>query len=323
MTPHLLSLPTTCLVILAAGLGSGCQSQNRPVTASTVEVRSELTIRDGNSDAILTWEEFLDRTTDVDVIVLGEEHDDATGHAVQLAVVEDVMDRRGGGTLALEMLERDEQILVDDHADGIIDAEALAKATRSTDWAGTGSWVAWYQPIIDAALKRDGHVVAANAPRRYVRLARRDGWEAVESLPANRAEFATIPPEPIDGVYRERFFEVMQPESHGDEEGVEETAGTEPDLSYIEPFYRAQQVWDATMAESVAESLRVGGPPVILLVGRFHSDHHGGTVRELERRLPDHSILVVSLETERGDPLVAGQDIPQADVIVFTRSNKP
>lgn len=322
MTRRFPSLRTPCLVLLAAGLTSGCQSQTRPVVASTVDVRSELTIQDGNSNATLTWEAFLDRTTDADVIVLGEEHDDATGHAVQLAVVEDVMDRRGGGTLALEMLERDEQILVDDHADGIIDAEALAKATRSTDWAGTESWAVWYQPIIDAALERDGHIVAANAPRRYVRLARRDGWEAVESLPANRAEFATIPPEPIDGVYQERFFEIMQPESHGDGE-TEETEDTEIDLSYIEPFYRAQQVWDATMAESVAESIRVNGPPVILLVGRFHSDHHGGTVRELERRLPDHSILVVSLETERGDPLVAGQDTPQADVIVFTRSDKP
>ena len=41
---------------------------------------------------------------------------------------------------------------VDDYLDGVIDAETFAKLTFSTDWAGEGTWAAWYQPIVDAAL---------------------------------------------------------------------------------------------------------------------------------------------------------------------------
>ncbi|MCH2134685.1 MAG: ChaN family lipoprotein [Phycisphaerales bacterium] len=306
---HLAALAMGAATVLA-----GCQAAPAPATPSTVSVRTQLRITSPGETGDLEWEDLVNRSLAADVIVLGEEHDDATGHAVQLAVVEDVLKRRAGGTVALEMLERDEQILIDDYVDGIIDAEAFAKATSSTNWAGTGSWTAWYQPIIDATIARDGRIVAANAPRRYVRLARRDGWEALAALPKNRATLATVPPESIDGVYRERFFEIMSPDDH---------EGVETDTTIIESFFDAQQVWDATMAESVAEAIRAHGPPVILLVGRFHSDHHGGTIRELERRLPDHSILAVSLETGRGEPLEAGQDVPQADIIVFTRPVTP
>ena len=317
MSPHFPSLLIACLMLLATTLAPGCQASKQAVTASDVDVRSELTITRGDPGVPVSWDDFIQHASSMDIIILGEEHDDAVGHAVQLAVVEDVMGRRNGGTLALEMLERDEQILIDDHVDGIIDTETFAKATSSTAWAGEGSWVAWYQPVIDAALENDGQIIAANAPRRYVRLARRENWEALESLPPDRSGLVAVPPGTIDGVYKERFFEIMQPSDDDQSEDVE------VDLSYIEPFYRAQQIWDATMADSVANAAQTDAVPVILLVGRFHSDYNGGTVQEIRRLVPDKSILVVSLETERDEKLEAGKDIQQADIIVFTRSDNP
>ena len=299
--------------LLLTGVVLGCQAGKKPVQASQVDVRTELRIVTGDSGQPLTWSTLIDEMTAADVIVLGEEHDDATGHAVQLAVVEDLLDRRQGGVVALEMLERDEQILIDDHADGIIDATSFAKETRSTDWAGKGSWMVWYQPIVEAALKRDAKVIAANAPRRYARMARVQGWDAVRNLPEVRSRLVELPVAPIEGTYRERFYEIMRPSDH---DGDDET-----DLSYIDTFYQAQQVWDATMADSVAKAVHEHGAPVILLIGRFHSDHDGGTVQELRRLLPDHVIRTISLETSRSEPLEAGRNVKQADVIVHTRSD--
>tara|TARA_Y100000589_G_scaffold266352_1_gene257560 strand:- start:6830 stop:7783 length:954 start_codon:yes stop_codon:yes gene_type:complete len=305
------------LMIPMALLFTGCQTGKAPATPSTVDVRNELRIELADGDS-LDWEDFIERIAETDVILLGEEHDDANGHAVQLAVVEDVLDRRNGGTLAMEMLERDEQILIDDHVDGVIDAKAFAKETGSASWAGEGSWFAWYQPIIDAALARNGKVVAANAPRRYVRLARIEGWERIQNLPDDRRQLFTVPKTPIEGMYRERFFEIMNPANHGtDEEDAE--PGIDPEI--IESFYKAQQVWDATMAQSVAQSVQQGDTPVILLVGRFHVDHEGGTVTEIRNLIPNHNIVTVTLESGRGEPLETGKGSPPSDIIVHTGGN--
>ena len=310
-TPRPFRLPSLMIVLLACS-AAGCQSPKSTARTSEIDVRTDLQVTDGRSGIDLTWNEFMTTAIGSDVIVLGEEHDDATGHAVQLAVVEDVLDHHGHGVVALEMLERDEQILIEDYRDGIINADAFAKATSSTSWSGAGSWDAWYQPIIDAAIEREGMVIAANAPRRYVRLARTSGREAIENLPDARRELVVLPATPIEGTYRDRFFEIMQPADQSDLMDV--------DLSHLEPFFLAQQVWDATMADSVAQAIESHGGPVILLVGRFHSDHDGGTITELQRLLPEEKILSVSLETNRGPKLRSGQDVPQADIIVMTRS---
>ncbi len=294
------------------GLISGCHVGKKPVVASLADVRSELMIVTGDSNTPLDWAGLIEEVGHADVIVLGEEHDDANGHAVQLAIVEDVLDERQGGVVAFEMLERDEQILVDDHVDGILDDAAFAKETGSTSWAGEGSWEAWYQPVLKAALQRHAKLIAANAPRRYVRLARLKGWDALEELPDTRADFVAVPPATIEGTYRDRFYEIMSPSEHGGDD--------DRDLSYIDSFYQAQLVWDATMADSVAQAVQDFGSPVILLIGRFHSDFEGGTVQEIRRHLPNHVVKTVSLETLRSEPLDAGRDVKQADVIVYTRS---
>ena len=76
------------------------------------------------------------------------------------------------------MLERDEQMLVTDYVEDVIDLRTFMDLTHSASWSGAGSWRGWYHPMIDRAKDdRDAgaRVVAANAPRRYVRLARTDG----------------------------------------------------------------------------------------------------------------------------------------------------
>jgi hypothetical protein len=60
----------------------------------------------------------------------------------------------------------------------------------------------------------------------------------------------------------------------------------------------------------------------VLLIGRFHSDFTGGTVYELQRRLPDQTIFTISLETGRGEPLDAEQGQRRADVVVYTRTDQ-
>ncbi len=195
-----------------------------------------------------------------------------------------------------------------------IDAPTFEKLTNSTNWGTVGGWEAWYQHIVDAAKNRGGSVIGANAPRRYVRLARIDGYERIDELTDERRVFVDYPEKLSGGRYRQRFWELAE-KMHGDEDGENEP--TEINVTKIDPddpllpVFRSQQVWDATMAQSIVLAKPSNDRKVILLVGQFHVEYDGGIVQELRRRIPEVKILVISIQREipeekwRGDPPIA------------------
>jgi len=349
--------PTLAVLLAAAiSLATGCATSPTADDAidfgplpSLDEVRA-LSVFSGATGAPMTWTEMIDAAEAADVIIIGEQHDDAVGHVVQAAVVTDLAARGDDVALALEMLERDEQSLVDDYLDGIIDAKEFAKQTFSKRWGG-GPWEHTYQPVVDAAHDGGGAVIAANAPRRYVRLARTDGYERLEALPESRRRYFDLPGGPPGERYRERFIEVMTPAvaQHGSpdpvapledapdspedapEESADDTlrpADEAPDETAPEDeeplmdetmaaMFRSQRVWDATMAASIARGLENGARKVVHLVGQFHSDFEGGTVHELRQLVPEVRVLVISMQRADGHTL-RDDDRDRADVIIYT-----
>jgi uncharacterized iron-regulated protein len=338
----------------------------------------QLPMFDGYTAQSINWDDLMRRVSAADVIILGEQHDDAMGHALQLAVVQDTAERwPSQGVLTLEMLERDEQFIVDDYLEGLIDAKTFAELTDSTKWAGEGSWTNWYQPIIDAAALHGWGVIAANAPRRYVRISRTDGYERLKGLPAERQNFVSIPVTwPMD--YRQRFVDIMN--SAGDDEEEDEDEGedkgdeadtaltpatapaqsalpaaqTSPDLPApqsppspaaesaieapasrpasphgpirpedIDSSFRSQLLWDGTMGDSIARALRTPRTrKVVHLVGQFHSDFSGGTVKEVRARRPIARVLTVSMQRADGAHL-RERDEGRADVVIYTGRRPP
>jgi uncharacterized iron-regulated protein len=295
--------------------------------APVIEAVRDLPMFDGRTGAALGWSDLLGAIDRSDIIILGEQHDDALGHAVQRAVVTDVCARPQRAALSLEMLERDEQLTVDDFADGIITAEQLARLTQSEDWGGKGKWREFYQPTIDAALAGDARVVAANAPRRYVRLARMEGYDRLASLPPARRALFDLPREIPDGAYRDRFFGLMMPspdESADDRQDAEadDAHGHSVTLEDVEATFRSQLVWDATMAESIARTHRSDVSKVVHLVGQFHSDFEGGLVQEIRHRARRATVLAISLQRAWPGAL-REEDRNRADIVIYTGEREP
>jgi uncharacterized iron-regulated protein len=309
-----------CVLMLTA---AGCSAPTKgPTSIASVglNVRNDLIIIVPTNEKYITWEAMFKKIDDADVVLLGELHDHAVGHAVQFEIVEDVMKKYPGSVLALEMLERDEQLLVDDYMDDLIDADSLALKTQSNSWAGGGSWAAWYQPIIDVVKDGGGEVVAANAPRRYVRLARLGGYERIDALPVDRRVFIDYPENLSSGKYRQRFWELA---SHGDESeeivGVDVTT-IDPDDPML-PTFKSMQAWDATMAQSIVNANPSNRHKVVLLVGQFHVEYDGGIVQEIRNRMPDAKVLVISIQREIPDENWRGDDSienapPIADIMI-------
>jgi uncharacterized iron-regulated protein len=300
---------TLHLIILTAALApllmEGCAA---PSKGPPPAPRDDLEIIEVASGDQLTWSGLLEATADADVVILGEQHDDAVAHATQLAFLEDVLERWPDSALAMEMIERDEQLLVDDYLDGLITTAEFAKLAQSSSWT---NWDIWYQPIVDAARDAQSRVIAANAPRRYVKIGRRDGYAAIDALPPERRTLVDHPEQMSGGAYRERFFSLAG--GHGE---------VEADDEMVTSFYRSQQIWDATMAASIVRANPRRDAKVVLLVGQFHADFDGGIVQELRRRDPSLNVKVVSLQRSWPDEEDDLYDVPRADVVVVTEPDE-
>lgn len=273
-----------------------------------------------------------------DVVVLGETHDDATAHALQLAILEDLLDRHTGTALSMEMLDRRKQSAVDDYLAGIIDRAQFLEDIASTKFrriaqdyldgdlsrkdfkkkimaVGWPDWENNYQPMIDLAKSKNAPVIAANTPwGRYASLANKNGMERLDELTPAQHSLVTVPPMLPTGKYYDLFVEAMGGGTH---ESTDKADSHAPSTEMIEGMYRAQCVMDATMADSIARHLDSHAGRVVHLVGRFHSDFHGGLIQQLKHLRPDARIATVSMSPTASNKFTK-EDRGRADFIICT-----
>ena len=282
-----------CLIV---AMVAGCKSAPAP---------ESLPMYDGQAGHRLAWNDLVARSLEVDVVVIGEEHDDANAHALQAALVADLLAIDDRSAVSLEMLERNEQADVDAWLADEIDTGTLVDRTGSESWRG---WDDYYQPVLDAAKSAGVPVIAANAPRSYVRRARLEGYDVLRALPDDELLLFDLPETLDQGPYWERFRDLML-----------EYRGDEVDIEDIRRTFSSQMVWDATMGASIVSGLdRPEVDRVIHLLGRFHGDFEGGTIREVKRLRPGTRILVISCVGEGDGMTLAEDDLGRAQVVVYT-----
>ena len=284
----------------AAALVAACSFAAQTGTTETVAnpAKSAPILR-GSNGAAAKWASVVAAAGKADVILLGEQHTDAIAHQVQLALLKDILAAQPRTALSLEFLERNEQPLIDRYQAGTLSQPDFIRETSSTDVAGKGSWVRFYQPLIDAATAAKAPVVGANPPRRLAKLARDKGFDALKALPPEEQANYTLPVTVPTRRERERFLEQMTNAAMMGHGGGSSKV-TEADAA---PFLRSQELWNATMAASILKARDAGAPKVVHVVGAFHIDEFGGIVRELRARSPKLKILTVLLEPDVASPV--------------------
>ena len=245
-----------------------------------------------------------------DVVLLGEQHDDANTHRLETAVLEGLARRRVPVTLSLEMFERDVQPTLDIYVSGTSAEDEFLKGARPWPRYATD-----YRPLVEFAKSQHWPIVAANVPRRIASDIARSGKPAVDSLSAADRRLAANDLQCPHDSYFDRFAEQMGGHSAG-------ASGAAGDAS-TERYFWAQCVKDETMAESIAAAFakQEGRPGVIVHVtGAFHSDFGAGTGERVRRRLLGHRVAIVSLvPLENLDDITpAGDDLKRADYLVYT-----
>ncbi len=245
---------------------------------------------------------MLAEMSDADVIVIGETHGHELGLSAAAALWDDVLAANPDSTLAMEFFERDQQIALDDYLAGVTDEEAFRQAARRTD----GNYPPGHHRMIESAREAGRPVVAANAPRRYVRMTTPEGYERLHALSNEQRRLFNPPVRLTEGRYRDDFFSLMSGGGHGESMPEE----------MVQKIYYSQQLWDSTMAESVVSATMRGEKPVVLVVGRFHSDFDGATVEFIERARPDLTIRTVSVVDTASDEIDA-DDLGRADFVFY------
>lgn len=242
----------------------------------------------GSDGTAVSYEELLAAACEAEVVIVGENHGHRVGNAWAATLFEDVLEKRrtaalmAGGilpipSLSMEFFERDDQSRLDDYLRGVVDEAAFRKATSRAE----GNYPPGHARMVEAAKAHGVPVIAANMPWQYVRFIRGKDYSALESLSAEQKRLFRIPDALVEGRYRKDHDELMgpmvdeelnakKPPTHGTAAGEKNAANAEtPALSdeekaakkkaRLDGLFRVMQLWDWTMAESVADALTHAG----------------------------------------------------------------
>lgn len=253
----------------------------------------------------ISFDGMIDEIKDFDVVLIGEKHNDPVSHYVEFETVKRIHAIRNKAAVSMEMFERDAQMILDEYLRGDIEESFLIKDGRA--WK---NYESDYKPVVEYAKVHGLDVIAANAPRRYIRVTSKKGFDKLAGMPGEIRPFlAPLPVRmPDDKLYQEKFMklmtESMPPPKKDDSKKAKEDekppptmphSSTEMNDGILRSFY-SQVLWDATMAYSIGEYYTKNPDvPVIHFVGSFHIDNHLGIVQHLKRDFPEMRIVTISV----------------------------
>lgn len=305
------TLATIAASALALAGLTGCQAPKRQ--AAEPLAPRQVPVFSGDATGVVPWDALVDACSEASVVLIGETHGHPLGLAVAAELFDDVLARNPRAQLSMEFYERDHQAALDDYLAGITSAEQFNTASFRTDSNNPPG----HRQMVEAARLAGRPVIAANAPRRYARLARTEGYERLRNLTAEQRRLFEIPDSIPENGYTSRFRAVM---------GGMGGHGDDPAMS-VDAFLRAQYLWDATMADSIAEAIPTG-EPVVHVVGSFHSDYGTEPAKSAltdaiaQRLLPDQNIIIVSIIDEPAQTLRV-EDVGRAHFVIYVGSPEP
>ena len=261
-------------------------------------------IYESNTWNPIGFEEIEEKFKSVDVILIGEEHDDKVGHSEKLKLIRFLSERQNF-IISMEMFERDGQVVLNEYLAGLIDEKLFQSDCKL--WNNYED----YKPIVLFAKENKIPILAANAPRRYVRILSRNGLEEMYKFPsASRKFFA-----PIYTVerYRQESYE---------NKIFGSIAGHTSEKLGMKNMILAQNLWDATMTDSILKTIEKKRTKVIHINGRFHSDEYMGVTHRLKEF--GLRVLTISMFVHRSLESPNQTQLKKyADIIYITGANFP
>lgn len=228
-----------------------------------------------NTKKLSTVKDIVNNMTKADVLFFGEEHNDSTGHLLELEIFKQLNEIYPHKTaLSMEMFTTDCQLVLNEYLADLIREKNLVTDART--WPNYKD----YRPLIELAKQNQVPVIAANAPSRYTNMVTRGGLGALQALDAQAKSYlAPLPIDTATGAYYDKFVKIMG--GHSAMGGMQ--------------IYQSQNLWDATMGWSIAKFYKNHTDYKIMhLNGGFHSEEKLGAVAQLKKYAPSAKVLTVA-----------------------------
>lgn len=228
-----------------------------------------------------------------DVLFYGEEHNDSVTHYLENKIFESLFQKyQSNMALSMEMFERDVQPIMNEYLTSEIREKNFKKDARA--WSNYRD----YRPMVEFCKTNKLDVVCANAAGRYSNLAGRKGQKALMALPLESKKFfAPLPYDTASGKYYDKLMGL----SH-DPNDTSKKAAPVMGMGGFN-LVMAQSLWDATMAYSISEYLKLHkGKKVFQVNGRFHSDEGFAVVNQLKKYNPKIKLLIISSGSDEAFP---------------------
>jgi uncharacterized iron-regulated protein len=231
----------------------------------------------------VTEEQLIDMLAGVRIVYVGEAHDNAKCHEVQLSILKALSERYPGEiAVGMEMLQRPSQEAVNRWISGELDEKSFVKVWID-NWSDNFDL---YRDILHYVRDHKIPLVALRASDEWMEKARAgdtDGQteNAEEALPELDLE---------DPYHRSHLEAVFKKHPHGGKD--------------FESFYRIQVLWDESMAQSLAEFLETKegqNKRILVFAGSHHVEYGYGIPRRLFRRLPVPYAIVLPITVHMPD----------------------
>jgi uncharacterized iron-regulated protein len=220
----------------------------------------------------MRYDKMIKELAKADVVFFGEEHNDPISHWLELQVLKSLYEKNKDLTLAMEMFEADDQLVLNEYLHGVIEEKHLLSEAKVWDNYKTD-----YKPLIEFAKEKKLSVVASNIPRRYANLVYRKGIQALDSLPVEAKQWIAPLPVEID-------LELPGYKSMIATMGPHASAGTAINMA------RSQASKDATMAHFI---LKNKSSQVYHINGSYHSQNGEGIIWYLKKSQPTLKIATI------------------------------
>jgi uncharacterized iron-regulated protein len=225
-------------------------------------------IVDLESDKAISFEELICRFASIDLLFVGEIHDNPEHHLLQIQILQALADTSFPITLGVEFFQENQQDTLDRYLTWeFAEEEFLRELNWKREW---GFDYHLYRPLILFARQNGIRILALNAPREIVRKVAREGLKTLD--PEERSQIA-LDIDLANEAHRAYVKDAYAEHSHGD-------------LRDFELFYEAQCVWDETMAENLAEHSWGSRELVVVFAGNGHIAYKFGIPDRTARRRP-------------------------------------
>lgn len=144
---------------------------------------------------------MIDEVSDAAVVFVGERHDAAAHHALQLELLKGLMEKGKPVAIGMEMFEESSQKILDGWSAGSVTTDAFVRVYRS-NWRNIPYRL--YEEIFSYARVNHIPIVALNAPREIVMKVSRQGLASLTS-----ADRRLLPPD-VDAEVSDAYVDFIR-----------------------------------------------------------------------------------------------------------------